>query len=117
MNERLIHLRIKIKNLADEARSIREEARKTSGDVKWGLNDHRKTVVRTHARHNLLAYGLLRGIPYSVMELKCHTPPNLATVEKHAKQFGGDENTIAVWIAEAKTYLKCQKEEALKLAS
>jgi hypothetical protein len=116
MNERLIHLRIKIKNLADEARSIREEARKTSGMVKWGLNDHRTGVVRPHARHNLLAYGLLRRVPYEAIERTCFEAPNFSTVEKHAKQFGGDENEIAVWIADAKAYLKSQKER-LKLAS
>jgi hypothetical protein len=116
MNERIIHLRIKIKNLADEARSIREEARKTSGMVKWGLNDHRTGVVRPHARHNLLAYGLLRGVPYDVIERKCDEAPNFATVEKHAKQFGGDEDVIKAWVADAKAYLKSQKEQ-LKLAS
>lgn len=116
MTERLIHLRIKIKNLADEARSIREEARKTSGMVKWGLNDHRKTVVRPHARHNLLAYGALRGTPYETIEKKCREAPNFATVKQHAKKFGGDIDDIDTWVADAKMYLKSQKEQ-LKLAS
>jgi hypothetical protein len=35
MNERLIHLRIKIKSLADEAVTIRKEAKKVQGMVKW----------------------------------------------------------------------------------
>ena len=64
MNERQIHLRVKVKSLIAEAQIIRAEAKKTEGMVKWRLNDHRKTIVRRHTRHNLLAYGLLKGIPY-----------------------------------------------------
>jgi len=57
MNDRIVHLRIKIKSLVDESRNIRREANKTSGMAKWKLNQHRKTTVREHTRDNLLAYG------------------------------------------------------------
>ena len=116
MKTQLIHLRIKIRSLADEARSIRQEARKTTGMVKWGLNNHRTMVVRPHSRHNLLAYGLLRGVPYEVIEKKCQLAPNLSGIEKHARKFGGTDDIIKPWIENAKAYLKIQKEE-LKLAS
>jgi acetyl-CoA acetyltransferase len=109
VNERLIHLRIKIKSLAAEAMSIREEARKVHGMVKWELNHHRTTTVRWHARHNLLAYGLLRGTPYEVMEKKCNGAPSFMTVEKHAKTFGGTEEEITAWVENAKRYLKENK--------
>jgi len=116
MHERITHLRIKIKNLADEARTIREEARKTSGMEKWELNHHRTTVVRSAARHNLLAYGLLHGVPYSVMEKKCASTPSFSTVEKHAKKFGGSEEDIEAWVEAARTHIKrCLK--AAKLAA
>lgn len=116
MSERLTHLRIKIKNLADEARTIREEARRTSGMAKWDLNHHRTTVVRPHARHNLLAYGLLRGTPYEVIERQCYEAPNFATVEKHARKFGATDDEIAAWIEAAKVYLKTSRRP-LRLAS
>ena len=116
MSEQLIHLRIKVKSLVDESKTIRKEANKTSGMAKWRLNHHRTTVVRVHTRYNLLAYGLLRGIPYSVMEKKCYGRPNLAAVAKHAKKFGGTPAVIDAWIEAAEGHLETQKEK-LKLAS
>jgi hypothetical protein len=112
MNERLIHLRIKIKSLADEARTIRQEAKKTSGMVKWGLNAHRTGTVRHHTRHNLLAYGLLRGTPYEIMEKKCHEAPDFNAVTQHAKRFGGTDEVITSWIEEAKAHLVPQRQAA-----
>lgn len=116
MSEQLVHLKIKIKSLVDESRNIRKEANKTSGMAKWRLNDHRTGIVRYHTRANLLAYGLLIGIPYNVMEKKCAEAPNFTTITKHAKKFGGTADEIDYWITEAKEYLKLQKEE-FKLAS
>jgi hypothetical protein len=63
-----------------------------------------------------LAYGLLRGIPYEVMEKKCSQSPNFNTVKKHAKQFGGEPTEIESWVEVAKAYLGSRKEE-LRLAS
>ncbi len=114
MNERLIHLRIKVKSLVDEARTIREEAKKTSGMAKWRLNHHRTTVVREHTRFNLLAYGLLKSIPYKVMEQKCDELPNLHLVAKTAKHFGGEEELVDSWIAEAKKHLASQQKGKAK---
>lgn len=110
MNERLIHLRIKVRSLADEARSIREEAKKTTGMVKWGLNDHRKTIVRDHARHNLLAYGCLKNTPYSDMEKWCYETPDFLRVAKIAKRFGGAEEDVESWVSAAKMCVKNSKE-------
>ena len=112
MDERLIHLRIKIKSLADEAKTIRSEANKTTGMVKWGLNHHRTTVVRNYTRKNLLAYGLLIGIPYQVMERRCYEAPDLTAVANLAMRFGGDKEDVALWIEEAQAYLKREKDEA-----
>ena len=106
MEERTIHLRIKVKYLAAEARIIRAEARKTRGMVRWGLNHHRKTVVRHHSRHNSLAYGLITGMPYEAMEKNCNTPPDLSWVSSLAKRFGGQEILIEIWIEDAKTYIQ-----------
>jgi hypothetical protein len=117
MNERLIHLRVKIKNLADEARTIREEAKKVSGMAKWNLNHHRKTVVRWAARDNLLAYGLLRRVPYEVIERYTENPPDFKAVEKIARRFGGEDLYIEAWINSAKDYLKPEKKDVDKLCA
>ncbi len=61
MNDQRTHLKIKIKNLADEARTIRTEENKTHGMAKWKLQHHRKTVVRDAARCSQIAYQWIRG--------------------------------------------------------
>jgi hypothetical protein len=104
MNDRLIHLRIKIKTFAAEAVIIRQEAQKVSGTSKWGLNAHRTGILREHARYNLLAYGLLKGLKYEVMEKKCDQPPNFKKVAEVAERFGGVKEDIEKWITEAKAY-------------
>lgn len=109
MNERLIHLRIKIKSLAAEAAIIRQEAKKTSGLVKYGLNQHRTGIVREHTRINLLAYGLIKRVPYSVMEQKTDTKVNFSKIVEIAKRFGEtDEIAINEWITAAKEHLASQ---------
>jgi len=112
MTKNRIHLKIKVQSLVDESKNIRKEANKTSGMAKWDLNHHRTSVVRSHTRKNLLAYGCLRGTPYQAMELKCFEVPNFAEVEKIAKRFGGAEEDIVVWIYDAKAYLKEEKKAA-----
>ena len=106
MEERTIHLRIKVKSLVDEAKTIRQEASKVSGMVKWNLNHHRTTVVRRHTRHNLLAYGILMGTPYYKMEKKCYEAPDFSWIKKTALNFGGTEEIIDGWIKEAKEYIR-----------
>lgn len=56
-----IELKIKVKNLADEARTIRKEEQKLHGMAKWNLQHHRKTTVRSAARRTQLAYQICRG--------------------------------------------------------
>jgi len=40
------------------------------------LHEHRTGPVRSAARHNLLAYGFLRGKPYQSLKAKCRVQPN-----------------------------------------
>jgi len=108
--QRFIHLRVKVKNLAAEAVIIRQEANKVSGEAKAGLKDHNRDVVRPHARSNLLAYGLLKGTPYKLMEQKCEAIPNFVGIRGIAERFGGDNDEIDKWIEEAKEYLKTYKK-------
>lgn len=68
MSDKRRHLKVKIKNLAEEARIIRSEERKVHGMEKWELQHHRRTVVRDEARRSLIAYALIRGKDPSVHE-------------------------------------------------
>lgn len=61
-------LKIKVKNLADEARTIRHQEKKTQGVFRDELANHRRLVVRDAARHTQLAYGLIRGVDLRQME-------------------------------------------------
>lgn len=66
---RLRHLKVKIKSLAEEARIIRSEERKTTDDCCRGsLHLHRVGIVRHEARHSQLAYAYLRRKPYHSLE-------------------------------------------------
>lgn len=56
-----IELKIKVKSLAEEARIIRKEEGKVHGMRRWGLQHHRRTVVRDAARRSLVAYQFVRG--------------------------------------------------------
>lgn len=104
MNNRLLHLKIKIRNMADESKLIRQEESKLKAKARLhhergyedaalacrealsGLAEHRKnthssTCLRTYTRINLLAYAFLRGKTYKSVEP--HSKDN-------AKQFAGD---------------------------
>lgn len=100
-----LHLKIKIKNLAGEARLIRShedrlvdqiEACKKKGlyresrrliSLKASIISHRREAVGPKARIYLLAYAAIRGVPYERVEQKCRIAPNWDGVEKTAKKF------------------------------
>jgi hypothetical protein len=54
-------LKVKVKSLAEEARIIRKEERRTKGYLREELNAHRRKEVRFAARTSYMAYGLIRG--------------------------------------------------------
>lgn len=93
------HLRVRIKELASEAKHIRHEERQVSGMEKWRLQHHRKTIVRSAARRYLLAYGYMRSTPYRVIEQKCDPDnvPSWKEVAKIVTKFGGDATNIDEW--------------------
>lgn len=97
---RIRHLRVRIKELASEAKHIRHEASQTSGYEKWELNHHRTAVVRPAARHYLLAYGYMRGMSYHRMEPVVRREPNWKRVEKIVAKFGGDPEGLEAWLKE-----------------
>lgn len=113
MEERTRHLKVKVKNLAEEARIIRKEEAQTSGMERWSLQHHRKTVVRRAARHNLLAYAFLRGRPYSCVEsTSTRNLPEWKRIKKIATDFGGDPERFDNWIQEAEAWLSGEERAA-----
>lgn len=63
-------LRVKAKSLAEEARIIRQEEKRTRGQLRSELHWHRITDVRSEARCTYIAYGLVCGTPLERIESK-----------------------------------------------
>lgn len=80
-------LRVKIKSLAEEARTIRKEERRAGAPLRAELRNHRVVVVRHEARHAHLAYGFLRGLKHKQME---HNTPAFdeAKVRRMLERYG-----------------------------
>ena len=81
-------LKVKLKSLAEEARIIRREERKTHGRLQQELYLHRVSVVRQAARETHLAYGFIRGLKLEQMEASAVTPPNWDNIRKMIKKYG-----------------------------
>lgn len=101
------YLKVKIKSLASEARIIRLEERRARArnrrELRIGLADHRRGIIRKTARSSLLAYGFLRDVPYRVMEQKTHTEPDWGAVQRMIQNFGnGDKRDLTQRFAEWK---------------
>jgi len=103
MNDQRTHLKIKIKNLADEARTIRTEERKVHGMAKWNLQHHRKTVVRDAARRTQIAYQFIRGRDYE--SCSSHNGftrlSDFSEVSRMVKKYGSAESVNSLPILEA----------------
>lgn len=106
-----IYLRVKIKDLGEEARSIKLEELKRkkrnrkiflktginpndggivdhkyrTDDVFWGLRHHRVWDVRREARASQLAYAFLRGRSYRQVEKEGSTPLDSSMFERVAQ--------------------------------
>ncbi len=95
------YIKVKHMSLAAEAKIIRkqEQLARAHGNrrLRIGLAAHRRGIVRTEARHALLAYAFLRGTPYKKVEAKTHPGcgPNFKkirdTIEKYAVERRWDD--------------------------
>lgn len=93
--------RVKIKSLAEEARIIRHEERRMKGQNNDGyrgeLRYHRISVVRDEQRATLLAYALLRGVPYSALEAKAR-PVDTKAVMRIAQSLARTAVDVDAWV-------------------
>ena len=98
-------LRVRIKELADEARHIRVEEKRAKAQRNSALlnrlHDHRVMSVRRAARSAQLAYAFLRGKPYLVTERTCKTPPSRRHIEHLVTKFSDSAETgvLRDWLA------------------
>lgn len=81
-------LRVKLKSLAEEAKIIRKEERRTHGRLRDELHLHRVGIVRHEARHSHIAYGFIRGRTIEQMEPTSKTPFSKEHVERLVKKYG-----------------------------
>lgn len=108
------YLKVKIVSLAQEAQYIHKQERKfkerakrnrnnatnTAREILIGLTNHRKFQVRREARHALLAYAMLREVPYRVAETKARHKPIAAIIAQNVKRFSpGIQGDIAKMVA------------------
>ena len=97
------NLRNSIKAFAEEGRSTRSQIgalkqQPETGPKRHGLKVDYDYFVRRKARAALLAYGLLRDIPYEAMEPKCTEAPSGSMVYKAIQEaFDKDEEQKAEW--------------------
>ena len=67
--------RVKIRSLAEEAKIIRHEEKKANRGLDCDvLHQHRVGSLRNEARCTLLAYALIRGVPYANVERSSRIP-------------------------------------------
>lgn len=91
------YIKVKLLSLAAEAKIIRTQERLARGkdklQLRLGLAEHRRGIVRHEARHALLAYAFLRGVPYRKLEAKVRSgnepdwPKLRKLVDKHGSNW------------------------------
>lgn len=88
MKNRRIYLKVKIKSLAEEAKIIRREERKTRDqDLRDGLHRHRVVEVRIEARLTQLAYAYLSGKTRQQVEPNAVKPVNWSRVKTMVQRY------------------------------
>lgn len=68
----------KINGLSEQSRKIRKrmnKAEQTENEAQYYKLYMIKRSIRYDARHHALAYAYLKGMPYNVLEPKCHEAP------------------------------------------
>ena len=90
-------LKVKVKSLAAEARIIRQEERRSYGQLRNDLHSHRVHHVRREARATLLAYGYARGKTYATMERSPRSVPDWDRVERMIKKYSQLKQPIEEW--------------------
>ncbi len=139
------HLKVKVFSLAAEMTYIRKQEEKWKERARaarakgrdsayheanfWSQRYHRQNL-KSEARATHLAYGFLRGNPYSAMEPICYgglkgygsSEPAWSTIEGMVERFTKDEpnpqgtmQKFAEWLSDAKLWFEGNPERIEKL--
>lgn len=81
-------LRVKVKSLAEEARIIRREERRTHGALQGELRFHRIGPLRKAARESHIAYALVKGRTLEQIEHPNSSPFDKDAVNKMLFRYG-----------------------------
>jgi len=104
LKDRREMLKVKVKSLAEEARIIRREERKTRHGLRWELHDHRAGTLRAEARATHIAYAMIRGRTLYQIEC-CARLPRPATlwerVRAMIKKYGPTNPLLNATLLEA----------------
>ncbi len=99
-----VFLRVKIKDLAYEAKLIRiEEERANKAHnftLQNQLHEHRIGRVRTAARETILAYMYLRNFPYEAIEhkdSKSLSTDSIKAIERMCRKYGSVTMSVIDW--------------------
>lgn len=136
------HLQVKVFTLMQEMTYIRRQEEKWKTRARfarqkqkqatleraesafWSLRGHRINL-KLEARNTHLAYGALRGMPYSRMEVMCYGPlkgygstePNWKSIEDMVERFSKDEDDpqgtmqrFGEWLADAKVWYEANPD-------
>jgi hypothetical protein len=68
MINRKIGLKVKVKHLAEEAKIIRKEEKRSYGDTREWLHLHRVIDVRSECRASHIAYAFAKGTALAAVE-------------------------------------------------
>lgn len=140
---RLLHLKVKLISIGAECAVIHREERRAKARARWcrknpdkatasaleqevsafwSLRSHRMNL-KFNQRYDHLAYGFLRGVPYSVMEARtgAMNKPDLGRAREAAMRFSGagasgftpeQMEAWKAWESEAKAHLEKVVEKA-----
>jgi hypothetical protein len=80
------------------------------------LRDHRYQVVKTAARHALLALGFLRGLDYSRIESRTKDEPDFAEVGKLVERFG-IQKPAYLWGKDIEAFAAAKADQAARFVA
>lgn len=148
----LSHLKVKVFTMSAEMTYIRRQEEKWKNRARWARKqvEHRaehaarvqyaeqnfwsqrghRSDLKYEARTTHLAYGAMKGVPYSQMEIVCYGPlkgfggeePNWAKISATVERFSKDEpdsqaimQKFAEWLADAKLWYEGNPERIIAL--
>jgi len=96
-----VFLRVRVKELAQEAKFIRIEEARANKDrdftLQNRLSEHRTGKLRRAARETILAYQYMRGFPYAAVEQSESKPLKEASIKAVERMVRTYDGTILVW--------------------